>query len=314
MRFLFFISFLILLTFNTAAQNNFYKSELGFKSENDAYLGTKQDRYYTNGLFISFKQAFENKRDTSTKKIWSVSLGQEMYNAFSGQVTAIENIDRPFTAYLYLGGSLQWLKKNENSVKIETQIGTIGPDAQGEELQTFLHETVGFYPISGWQFQLNNEIGFNAVANFHYFLTRNKSKNLDLSLPIKANLGNTYSGLNVGILVRTGSLNPFYHSVATQSNVATKQQQNLKPQEFYFYLKPSLNFVAYNATIQGGLFRDDKGPVSFNPKRFVLAQDIGIAYAKNRWTANFTVVFKTKEIENLRKSEQYGSLDLYYRF
>lgn len=314
MRLLFYFFILIFVAETTFAQKKYYRSELGFKSDNDAYLTTKQDRYYTNGLFISFKQALANKKDTSTKKIWSITLGQEMYNAFSGQINQIEFVDRPFTAYLYAGASLQWLKQNENSIKVEAQIGTIGPDAQGEELQTFLHETVGFYPISGWQFQLNNEIGFNAVVNLHYLLTRSKSKTVDLSLPIRANLGNTYSGLNAGVLFRTGHLNPFYHSVATQSNVAVNQEQNLLAEEFYFYLKPSLNFVAYNATIQGGLFRDDKGPVSFNPKRFVFAQEIGLAYAKNRWTANFSVIFKTKEIDHLKKSEQYGSVDLYYRF
>lgn len=203
-----------------------------------------------------------------------------MYNAYSGDITSIEDIDRPFTAYLYLSGSLQWLKQNENSIKIEAQFGTIGAAALGKEVQTFLHETVGFYEISGWQFQLNNELGFNTVANFHYLLLRNKSKNLDFSIPIKANLGNTYTGLNAGVLFRTGTINPFYHSVATQSNVAIKQERNLAAKEFYFYVKPSLNFVAYNATIQGGLFRNDKGSVSFNPKRLVFAQDIGLAYAK----------------------------------
>ncbi|MDB5012593.1 MAG: hypothetical protein JWQ25_795, partial [Daejeonella sp.] len=36
-----------------------YKSEFGFKSDNDAYLGYGQDRYYTNGLFLTFRHALK---------------------------------------------------------------------------------------------------------------------------------------------------------------------------------------------------------------------------------------------------------------
>src|SRR5690606_33147155 len=105
-------------------------------------------------------------------------------------------------------------------------------------------------------------------------------------------LGNTFTGLETGILFRTGNINPFYHSVTTQSQVSTKFEKDLKEQEFYFFLKPSLTYVAYNATIQGGIFVKDKGPVTFDAKPFVFTQQIGAAYANNRWTFDFSVVFK----------------------
>ena len=46
---------LLLFCITAFAQQKTYKSELGFNSENDAYLATGQDRYYTNGLFINFR-------------------------------------------------------------------------------------------------------------------------------------------------------------------------------------------------------------------------------------------------------------------
>lgn len=313
MRYNFLLALLLSVSLGFA-QQKYYQNELGFKSDNDAYLATKQDRYYTNGLFISYKHALTAGKDTNTKKIWSISAGQEMFNAQAGRISEIEYVDRPFAAYLYLGGSMQWLKSNENSIKAELQVGTIGPAALGKEVQTFLHKTVGFYEISGWEFQLNNEVGINSVINLHYLLARSKSEGIDISLPIKANLGTTYTGLGLSTLIRIGELNPFYHSVATLSNVATKAENNVADSELYFYLKPTLNYVAYNATIQGGLFRDDKGPVFYEAKPFVFSQELGVAFAKNRWTANFSLVFRSKEIETMQKSQQYGSVDLYYRF
>lgn len=314
MRSIFIFLFLSFLGFHSFSQSKFYKNELGFRSDNDAYLGTKQDRYYTNGLFIKFKRALENKKDSNIKKIWGITVGQEMYNAKSGQTTLIENVDRPFAGYLYGAGSLQWLKPNENSLRLEIQMGTVGPSALGKEGQTFLHKTVGFYEIYGWEYQVKDEVGVNLKANLHYLLFRDNSKILDFSLPINASLGNTFSGLNVGVLFRTGRINPFNHSAATQSNISTKLEQNLNKNEFYFFLKPSLTLVAYNATIQGGLFVKDKGPVTYQPNRFVLAQQSGVAYASNRWTIDFSVIFKSKELPEAKRSEQYGSIGLYYRF
>lgn len=330
MRFLalpFFLFVLLCVDKSAYCQSKTYKSELGFKSENDSFLGTGQDRYYTNGLFITFKKAIDSKIHFDSvyvakhpdfpirvKKIWSASIGQYMYNAQSGRISDISFVDRPFAAYLYASGSLQFLGSNENTGKLSLQVGTIGPSAAGKEAQELIHKTFGFYDIKGWEYQVKDEIGFNALLNLHYFLNRSADKTTDFSLPIDVYLGNTYSGLSAGILFRAGFLNPFYHSIATQSNVSTYQEADVNEKEFYFFLKPTLNFVAYDATISGGLFRKDKGPVTFKTNPLVFSQEIGLAYAKKRWTVDFSVIFKTKEEKAMIHSHQYGSVDLFYRF
>ncbi|MEO5909580.1 MAG: lipid A deacylase LpxR family protein [Pelobium sp.] len=328
MRFSIFTFFLFLLASNLVfSQSKTYKSELGFKSENDSFLGTGQDRYYTNGLFITFKKAMESETHFDSvylsknpdapiqvKKIWSASIGQYMYNAQAGRISNISFVDRPFATYLYAAGSLQVLKSNENTGRLSLQVGTVGPSAGGKAVQELIHKTFGFYDIKGWEYQVKDEIGFNAVLNLNYFLNRSATKTIDFSLPIDIYLGNTYSGLSAGILFRTGILNPLYHSVATQSNVSTYQEAGVNEKEFYFFLKPTLNFVAYDATISGGLFRKDKGPVTFTTNPLVFSQEIGIAYAKKRWTVDFSVIFKTKEEKAMIHSHQYGSVDLFYRF
>lgn len=305
-------------TLSSTAQHQMYKNEFGFKSENDSFLATGQDRYYTNGLFISFRRAVEPKikpdSNYFTKKIWSVSIGQAMYNAQSGSTTDINFVDRPFAAYLYGGFSLQYLDSDENTGKLELQIGTIGPNALGREGQEFIHSTFGFYDIKGWEFQVNNEIGVNLNADLLYLIHRSKNKKIDFSFPVKLNLGNTFTGLSTGVLLRTGSLNPLYHSVANQSNVSSFKEKGVKAQEFYFFLKPMLNVVVYDATIAGGIFNNDKGPVTFNAKPLILSQELGLAYAKNRWTIDFSLIFRTKETKTMFYAHQYGSFDLYYRF
>lgn len=299
------------------AQSTPFKNEFGFRSDNDAYLAYGQDRYYTNGLFIYFRRAVDQSKlpEKLNKIIWEAEAGQKMYNPQSGNITDIDYVDRPFAAYLYAGGSINFLFNSENSLKITVQAGTIGPDARGKEAQELLHSIVGFYEIKGWEWEVNNEAAFNSTINYKNLLFRTGSGRLDLSLDSYLNIGNTYAGAGAGLMFRTGDLNQLFHSASTESVVSNNSRStDLTEREFFFYAKPILHYVGYDATIQGGLFREDKGPVVFDAKPLVFSQQAGLMYSKNRWTADFSLTFKSREVKSVAKPHQYGSAALYYRF
>ena len=312
------ILFIIKIVYSTAlCQTKNYKYEIGFKSDNDAYLATTQDRYYTNGLFIYLRTALKTPKDTARllKKILSFSIGQKMYNAHSGQTSNIEKVDRPFAAYLYGSTALQLHYRNEKFLRAELQLGTIGPSALGKEGQELIHNTVGFYRIDGWQYQVNDEFGINLNLDYQRLLYRTKNQRSDFSLPLQLRIGNTFSGINTAILFRTGKLNPFYHSSATESNVSQSAENGLiGDKEFYFFLKPSLDIVFYDASIQGGFFRSDKGPVTYEPIPLIFCQELGASYTKNRWSFNFSLLFKSREVKSKASAHQYGSAGILYRF
>ena len=319
LNYILFSTILMLMSHIGVCQTQQYvKHELGFNSENDSFLASGQDRYYTNGLFINYRSVFPTKITTCEprfrKKIWNVSIGQQIFNPQSGAVPNISYVDRPFAGYLFGSFGIQYFNQHENSALLSLQVGTIGPRAKGEQVQKIIHSTFGFYEPNGWQYQVNNEIAINFKIQSHFFVYRSQNKKIDLSLPIEARIGNTFTGLKAGVLFRTGNLNPFYHSIATNSNISSTLETNIKPSEFYFYLKPSIDLVAYDATIKGGLFVKDKGLVTYPSKLVVLAQQVGFAYATQRWTADFSAVFKSKELKEMTQSNQYGSLSLYYRF
>lgn len=294
-----------------------YKNEFGFRSDNDAYLAYGQDRYYTNGLSIYFRRATDQSKlnQKLNKVIWEAEAGQKMYNPQSGNIPNISLVDRPFAGYLYAGGSINLLFKSENSLKIALQAGTVGPDAKAKEAQELLHSIVGFYEIKGWEWQVNNEAAFNSTISYKNLLLRPASGKLDLSLDSYLNIGNTYSGAGAGLMFRAGDLNQLFHSASTESVVSNNSKStDLTGREFFFYAKPMLNYVAYDATVQGGLFRSDKGPVVFDVKPFVFSQQAGLMYSKKRWTADFSLTFKSREVKSVAKPHQFGSAALYYRF
>jgi hypothetical protein len=317
-KILLFTLFICLSHFFSEAQTNTYKSEFGFRSENDSYLASGKDRYYTNGLLLTFRTALDQstlRNKKLNKMIFEFEAGQKIYNPQSGSILDIVYVDRPFAGYLYAGAALNLLYNSENNLKLSLQSGTIGPAALAQEAQELMHNGFGFYKINGWQWQVKNELAINATAEYNYLINRSNSGKLDLSANSYINIGNTFSGAGLGIMFRTGALNPLYNSASMQSRLSNNNaQQDKQTREFFIYAKPMLNYVAYDASIQGGLFIKDKGPVLFNIKPVVFSQQAGVIYSQNRFTVDFSIILKTREVESIAKSDQFGSIALFYKF
>ncbi len=303
------------LHFNTAYSQG-YTDEIGTASANDFYI-SKKDRYYTNGNQFYYRHALKQQGIDSTleKKIFELESGQKIYNPFFAKAPDITTHDRPFTAYLYLGSSFNWFYKNEKMVKISAQVGTIGPNALGKEIQTSYHQLLGLFTPLGWEYQLKNEIGLNLSADYNRLLYRSPSKYLDITALSSALLGNTFSGANVGLLLRWGKCNPLYQSVSFNSLIGNHPngKKNL-PAEYFIFLRPQINYVAYNATIQGGMFRSDKGPVTFGVKPFVFVPDVGASFSSARWSVNFIVSLTSNEVQSTATGYSYATWSVFYRF
>jgi hypothetical protein len=312
-----FVAFVLIAVCKSSAQSQTYKNQIGFRSDNDAYLGIRLDRYYTNGIDFYFIHALQNQPNNDSSKvfnkIWGANIGQKLFNAHSGKTSVIERVDRPITGYLYGSAYLQILKKNETVYKAELQLGTIGPNALGKQTQEFIHNTLGFYKIDGWQFQLNNAFGVN--LDYQKLIYRTKNKKSDFSLPLKLRFGNTFTGFNTAILFRTGRINTLYNSTATQSNVRNSTiTTSVNNNEFYFFLKPSLSIVLYDATIQGGLFIANKGPVFYKPIPLVFTQEVGAVYAHKHYTFNASFIYKSREVNSNATTHRYASVGVGYGF
>ncbi|TZF84716.1 lipid A deacylase LpxR family protein [Pedobacter sp. BS3] len=307
------IIFLLFITVRINAQT--YSNEFTLTSDNDFYTsGYKYDRYYTNGLMLRYRHALKPAAD-STKRILGFEFGQMLFNPYSTKVPNAADQDRPFTAYLFAGVTLHRFYKNENNLLLSAQLGTIGPMAAGREVQVTYHKLFGLYPVQGWKYQLNNEPGINLAATYNNLFFRNSKQNLDISGTYSAKLGNTFSGASAGFRVRLGRMNAFNQSAAFNSRVNSRLPAGKSPQrELFVYTVPLINYVVYDATIQGGLFRENKGPVTFGIHHWVYAQQLGVQYAKNHWGVNAAIIAKTREVKSTATGYQYGSITISYRF
>lgn len=291
--------------------------EFSIKSDNDAYLANGQDRYYTNGFFLQYRVAANQSqlKPGINKKIYELEIGQKMYTSHSGYVWERRYVDRSITAYLYAGGSITWLYESEKTLKLGVQIGTIGPAALGRQTQEIFHKITKTYAPNCWKYQLKNEMGLNFNLAFNQLLNRSASQKVDFLWNGYANLGNTFSGMGAGFTLRIGKLNQLFQSSYTRS-VISKQASTTKlnETELFLFTRPQIDLVVYDASVSGGLFRKNKGPITFDSRPWVASQELGMMYSKKRFGAQISYTFKTPEIKGSKETHRYGTVSTFFRF
>ena len=301
----------------STANGQTHSSEAGLQTDNDSYLLQGSDRYYTDGIFVFYRHALKTDNNPKLQnKVLGFELGQKIYNPQTGNISQASTVDRPFAGYLYAGASLNLLYKNESNLKLSAQVGVIGPASGGEGTQKFVHNTFDFYAINGWQYQIQNAFQFNLSAEYNRLLTR--SDGFDITASGYANLGTGFTGAGIGPLFRLGKLGQLFNSISTQSTAIAKQNA---PQtsngEFFIHYKPTFNYIAYDASIEGGLFHT-KNPASLEvtrvPNRTIFSNQVGVSFVSKRWVLDYTATFPSPAVDPQYYSQQWASITVLYRF
>lgn len=298
----------ICLTFASLGQSaaqtqRVLRQEISLKTENDVYFPVFSDRYYTNGLYGYFRRALKKdklkflKGKQNVKIIYQLEIGQAIFNP---QTPFVRNpdaeIDRPFAGWLYGGLGLHFYNQKENYMAYSLQIGTLGEASGAQNLQTWYHLTFGFAPPVGWQTQIQEELGVNLKIDWMRPIHQNLLKKRDIILQNSFKVGNTFSGVQSGILFRFGKTEKLYQSITTHSRI--QAEEILLAKEKFYFLRPSIRFVGYNATIQGGWW-NKKSPYTFVPRRFVGGLDMGFAYSTQSFAWEVAIHIQTPETQKM---------------
>ena len=181
-----------------------FSKEFRILSNNDLYTSVVNDKYYSNGLFLSFKYLSDKKSEKLQKKILEWEVGHEMYTPWNAITRNINQHDRPFASYLYGSFSYNFVYKNHQNLKTTLQVGLIGENAFGRELQNFVHDIYGFREAVGWDFQIKDAFAINLNANYVKHLGMDSSKTFDFNVIGNGRIGTVYTDASVGFLSRIG--------------------------------------------------------------------------------------------------------------
>lgn len=289
-------AFLILTVTLTFGQGK--TTEIGFISDNDLYTSSKYDMYYTNGLELFYRFLSKNNSEKINKEITEFRIGQYLYNPRFLNKEAVTINDRPFAGYLFAEVGKSFFYQSESVLKTDFQIGFLGPNAFGEELQEGFHKLIGYKKVYGWENQIHNALGLQAHAIYSKKMFPSKHNDfVDLHWQSEGNLGTIFSGVSTGFMARFGfkKLLPIYDSNMHNASVSSQTQSNIR--EFYFYAAPSVNYQFYDATIEGSMF-NDTSPITFDLEPLRFNAEAGLKYRHNNFNISYSFLYRGRELND----------------
>jgi lipid A 3-O-deacylase len=297
-----------------------YNKELTVITENDNYNFTLRDRYYTNGLFFRFNWLAKKTTDSSLlKTINRVETGQMLYNSYYNRHSVemvLTTMDRPYAGWLYASYGQTKIYSNQDVLMYDGVLGVVGPAALGKQVQTGFHRLLKLYDIYGWEYQVKNEIGLNASVQYYRSLVKKKpGQNLTLHAVRRAMLGNTFTNASAGLLLKFGKTEQEENSTYWCGRLGDPHEKSVHKLEALFFLEPTLMAQAYNATVQGGLFRSDKGLYISHLNPVIYLVKGGAVISTRQAALSITYTLKQKEAKSMiDKMEFYGAFGVSFRF
>lgn len=303
--------------FSQKGRNDFMQ-EIRVRADNDNYAFTFTDGYYTNGLFLQYsKPAKWKTSDKLVKIITDYTLGQMIFNSENYNDRSFSSIDRPLSGYLFLQKGYKFFYKKGHVLQTDFTLGGTGKASYAKEVQIWYHKLTGLPKVTGWPLQLNGETTMNLSAQYNYNLLgiKNQRSNLEIMGIATGNIGNAFTNTSGGLMIKYGnfedpSRSSFYNA-RTGKGTGRQLKRNA---EVFIYFNPQLVHQFYNATVEGPLFRKDKGPFVSEITKSFYQHRWGIHYAERGWTLDVHFVLKNREAVSMREKERYGSISIAYRF
>lgn len=295
---------------NTSSFRNIQsKNYFRFHYDNDYF--TKTDYYYSQGITLEYVHPRLKKnpltrilvKPKNSDAKYGVTFNLFGYTPTSINSEAILYGDRPYESSM----SFKTFAVGSDSIhnhRIASafSIGIIGPAAQGEQIQTGIHRWLKNILPKGWQHQIQNDIIINYQFNYEKKLLGTGNGFL-LNVAAEARLGTLHNRAGGGFNFMTGHFNNPY-----QSGKRNKM-------EYYFFGQSRLNFIGYDATMQGGLL-NRKSPYTIaagDVSRITFQADAGMVVNFKKLYFSYTQSFLTKEFETGRY-HRWGGISFGFSF
>ena len=298
----FFILFIVIKTIGFAQE---HANQLEFVLENDKFL--LQDKYYTSGLFISYKRALKSdfifKKKETNRLQFEAKIGNETYTPTDLSSFDASTFDRPFAGWLFLKmGLTNVYKKSLLAFAVET--GVTGEQALSGSFQMWFHNFIGLDDVISWEQEIENKFLVNLKTQYTHHWVINASQAFQYSS--NTSIGTKDIFLQNGVSYYVGAFQSFQQSSITQTIA------NTTANELYAFVKLSHRYVFHNTLVQGSLdFMDATFTSKVTSNVFNLK--IGGVLKQKRNIYKVVYNFNTKETPK-SSSHAYGSLVYSYSF
>jgi len=249
-------------------------SEFQLFIEND--LLARTDRYYTNGIKFGGGVPFDLLQLPATELLKQLAphggsaihlglfLGQNLYTPKSISISQPQPLDRPWAAWLYLGGVAQRAKENRLDT-VEIDLGLVGPSALGKEIHAGWHDLIGATKPMGWHNQIPNEPAFlvSWLAKSKHALGSRHGVDLEVIPHGGGSIGTVMTLARVGASLRLGRHMTGFgpDTIEPGGSMLQNMRRDIEPGrshglEWYVFAGLDHRLIAHNIFLDGTVFRD----------------------------------------------------------
>jgi hypothetical protein len=260
--------------------------QIEIKVENDKLF--LLDRYYTNGLFISYKRhlrhSFLFEKNAENELQLKFTIGNQTYTPKNHSSFNTNDFDRPFAGWFFGALEIGEIKQNA-ALFLRFETGITGEESLSGKLQTFFHELLKIDNLT-WVEEIAYKVLFN--INFRYYHGWGLSKKSALLYKLHPSFGTKDVFLENSVYYYFGRFNGLRNS--SRLGIIDKTKTN----EFYGSVRLGYKYVAHNTLIQGSIFKDD---ILFtaNPTRHIFKLKVEGVYKFNSTTFKLSANFNSKE-------------------
>ncbi|MFS4454685.1 lipid A-modifier LpxR family protein [Maribacter sp. 2304DJ31-5] len=222
--------------------------QIELRHDNDFFLLT--DKYYTSGLFLTYRKRLEKGLFQNSHEQIALSLSQEVFTPSQTQSANSSNFDRPYAGFT--GFTFSWSTAGEHQLfQINMALGLAGPNSGAGGFQRWYHRLIAISDSPLWTDEL--------ADSFHANLYTNYVKEWEL-VPVPFGVRFAFKP-NLALGTRDIYIEPeaiFYFGRRNETNKTIAYDQlGSTDREIYFALHFSYRRVFYNGLIEGNLFGDD---------------------------------------------------------
>jgi lipid A 3-O-deacylase len=308
-----------------------------FYWENDLFANT--DRDYTNGLKLTWSKPYTEKRENKggltpwminrlpfvknpdASRAISFSLGQSIYTPTDTEQSQLVEDDRPYAGYTYVGFGFH-SQKGQRRDTWELDAGLVGPLSQAETVNNYVHDALKLRRFKGWEHQLKNEIGIEAIYETRWRLWQygiGHGFGADLVTHLGGSFGNIAIHANGGGEFRLGWFVPRDFGTCPiragcDAGLSMGDDIYRSAKEgfgAYLFFSAESRLVLRDIFLDGNTFQDSHG---VEKETLVADYMTGVALYYGRMRLSYALVQRTKEFKKQDQSHAFGAVSLSYIF
>lgn len=283
--------------------DNYFNKQVQIQHDNDFFNLT--DRYYSSGLFLSYKKLLSKPVFKGGKEQIEIKLQQEIYTPSQTKSLIIDEFDRSYAGFV--GLRLNWSRAKKNSLlQVGLLSGIVGPNSGAGGFQRWYHNVLVVSNPPLWQAELEDSFHFNFYTSYvnEWTIVPNPF-GIRIALLSNAAIGTRDIYLEPQLVLSFGRKQQLKNSIFFDLLGEHKR-------EVYFTLHIAYRKVLYNGIIEGNLF-GDKSLVLRESQNSLLTYGFDFHNRNGRHNIKFGFRYNTKETPQSR-DHKYVILGYGYSF